>query len=105
MRVKLNGILYETVEDAARVYNVVPNTIRRWLREGRENAAVVKFKGDKRGNPQPITIEGMTFPTQKAANDAFGLSDNFLTQALNRNSVTALAKVTAAARAYKEKNQ
>jgi len=46
MRVKLNGILYETVEDAARVYNVVPNTIRRWLREGRENAAVVKFKGD-----------------------------------------------------------
>lgn len=102
MRVKLQGITYETVEDAAKAYNLKPSTIRRILSEGREHKIRVKYKGDKRGNPQPITIEGVTFPTQKAANDALGLPYNYLTQALVRNSKTSLERVAAATRAYKE---
>ena len=102
MRVKLQGIIYETVADAAKAYNLTTGTIRRILREGREGRIRVKYKGDKRGNPPPITIEGLTFPNQKAANDALGLSHNFLTQALYRNSKASLERVAAAARAYKE---
>ncbi len=104
MRVMIKGVLYETVEDAAKAYNVKPKQIYRALNEGREDRLQPKKQGCKRGQPQPITIEGVTFPNQKAANDALGFSFNYVTQAVNRNSAVQLAKVAAAARQYREKN-
>jgi len=104
MRVMIKGVIYETVEDAAKAYNVKPVCIRRALNEGREDRLQPKKQGCKRGQPQPITIEGVTFPNQKAANDALGFSFNYVTQAVNRNSAVQLAKVAAAARQYREKN-
>lgn len=105
MRVKLKGVVYETVEDAAKAFNLSPRTICLILCEGREDKIKKKAATDKRGSPKPFTIEGMTFPNQKAANDAFGLSNNFLTQAINRNSKKSLAKVALAARLYKERKE
>ena len=102
MRVKIKGVIYETVEDAAKAYNVKPNCIRRALNEGREDRLKPKPQGCKRGLPQPFTIEGVTFPNQKAANDALGFSFNYVTQAVNRNSAVSLAKVAEAARRYRE---
>ena len=103
MKVMLKGIVYDSVSDAAKAYNVTEHTIRRVLNEGRENTLQPKKDGCKRGKPEKFTIEGMTFPNQKAANDAFGLPYNCITQAVNRGSATSMARVIAAARAYKEK--
>jgi hypothetical protein len=99
----INGVLYETVEDAAKAYNVKPRQILLALNEGREDRMRVKKPGSKQGTPQPFTIEGVTFPNQKAANDALGFSYNYITQAINRNSAISLAKIAAAAREYKKK--
>ena len=98
----INGVLYETVEDAAKAYNVKPRQILLALNEGREDQMRVKKPGSKQGTPQPFTIEGVTFPNQKAANDALGFSYNYITQAINRNNAVSLAKIAAAAREYKK---
>lgn len=103
MRVMLKGVVYETVEDAAKAYNVKPACIRRVLNEGREDRFQPKPANSKRGLPEPFTIEGVTFPNQKAANDALGFSFNYVTQAVNRNSAVQLAKIAEAARRYREK--
>lgn len=103
MKVMLNGITYDTISEAATAYNVGEQTIRRVLNDGRQDTIQVKKANCKRGKPEPYTIEGMTFPNQKAANDALGLPYNYITQAVNRNSKVSLAKVAAAACAYKEK--
>ena len=103
MRVMIKGVIYETVEDAAKAYNVKPKQIYRALNEGREDRLQPKRQGCKRGLPQPITIEGVTFPNQKAANDALGFSFNYVTQALNKNSAPALAKIVEAVREYKKR--
>lgn len=103
MKVMIKGVLYETVEDAAKAYNVKPRQILLALNEGREDQMRVKKPGSKQGVPQPITIEGVTFPNQKAANDALGFSYNYITQAINRNRAVALAKIAAAAREYKKR--
>ena len=99
----IKGVLYETVEDAAKAYNVKPRQILLALNEGREDRMRVKKSGSKQGVPQPITIEGVTFPNQKAANDVLGFSYNYITQAINRNSAVSLAKIAAAAREYKKR--
>lgn len=104
MRVKIKGIIYETVEDAAKAFNVKPKQIQRALNEGREDRLRPKRQGSKQGTPQPITIEGVTFPNQKAANDALGFGYNYVTQAINRNSAVSLAKIAEAARRYGEMN-
>lgn len=103
MKVMLKGIIYDSVSDAAKAYNVTEHTIRRALNEGREDKLQPKKAGCKQGRPEPFTIEGITFPNQKAANDAFGLPFNTVTQAVNRGSATSMARIIAAARAYKEK--
>lgn len=105
MRVRIQGAVYDSVKDAAIAFNVTEQTILRVLREGREDRLKVKRIDCKRGRPQPITIEGMTFPNRKAANAALGLPYNYLGQALNRGKPKALAKVRAAAIAYKERLQ
>ena len=105
MKVLLNGVTYESVSEAATAYNVNKQTIRRVLNEGRQDTIKVKRVGCKRGKPEPYTIEGLTFPNQKAANDALCLPYNYITQAVNRNSKVSLAKVAEAARAYKEKKE
>jgi hypothetical protein len=102
MRVKIKGVTYETVDDAAKAYNLKPKQIQRAICEGREDQLRPKPQGCKRGLPQPITIEGVTFPNQKAANDALGFPFNYVTQALNKNSAPALAKIAEAARRYRE---
>jgi hypothetical protein len=103
MRVKIKGVIYETVEDAAKAYNVKPKQIQRAICEGREDRLQPKKLGSKRGLPQPVTIEGVTFPNQKAANDALGFGFNYVTQALNKNSAPALAKIVEAVREYKKR--
>jgi hypothetical protein len=103
MRVRIQGVIYDTLETAATAFNVTEQTIRRALCEDREARLKVRPADCKRGRPQPFTIEGITWPNQKAANTALGLSFNYITQAVNRNSAASLAKVAAAARAYKKK--
>jgi len=103
MKVMLKGVTYDSVSEAAKAYNVTEQTIRRALNEGRENTLEAKKADCKRGRPEKFTIEGMTFPNQKAANDAFGLPFNCVTQAITRNSPVSMARVVAAARAYKER--
>lgn len=103
MRVRIQGVIYDTLEEAAAAFNVTDQTIRRALCEGREDRLKVRPIGCKRGRPEPFTIEGLTFPNQKAANTALGLPFNYITQAVNKNRAVALAKVSAAALAYKEK--
>jgi hypothetical protein len=49
MRVKIKGVIYETVEDAAKAYNVKPVCIRRAINEGREDRLQPKKLGSKRG--------------------------------------------------------
>lgn len=102
MRVKIKGVIYETVEHAAKAFNIKPRQIQRALNEGREDRLRPKRNGSKQGTPEPFTIEGLTFPNQKAANDALGFGYNYVTQAINRNSAFSLAKVAEAARRYKE---
>ncbi len=104
MRVMLKGIIYESVEDAAKAYNVKPACVRRVINEGREDRFQPKPAKSKRGLPEPFTIEGVTFPNQKAANDALGFPFNYVTQAVNRNSAVSLAKVAEAVREYKKRN-
>lgn len=102
MRVKINGVIYDTVEDAAKTYNVKPRQILTAINEGREDRMKPNKQGSKREKPQPFTIEGVTFPNQKAANDALGFSFNYITQAVNRNSAIQLAKIAEAARRYRD---
>lgn len=103
MRVLIQGRVYATVQEAASAFNVTARTIQRVIYENREDSLKVKKIGCKRGLPQPITIEGLTFSNQKAANTALGLPFNYLTQAINRNSKKSLEKIAAAAAAYREK--
>lgn len=100
----IQGVVYDTVKDAAKIFNVKPKQILRALNEGREDRLRPKRQGSKQGTPEPFTIEGVTFPNQKAANDALGFGYNYVTQAINRNSAVSLAKIAEAARQYKEKN-
>jgi hypothetical protein len=102
MRVRIQNVIYDTLEEAAAAFNVTEQTIRRALCEGREDRLKVRLDSCKRGRPEPFTIEGLTFPNQKAANTALGLPFNYITQAVNRNRPKSLEKVAAAARAYKE---
>ena len=98
----IQGVVYDTVEDAAKTFNVKPKQILRALNEGREDRLRPKRQGSKQGTPEPFIIEGVTFPNQKAANDALGFGYNYVTQAINRNSVVSLAKIAKAARRYRE---
>ena len=102
VRVDIQGVIYETVGDAAEAYNVTEQTIRRVICEGREDTLKVKRKGCKRGRPEPFTMEGVTWPNQKAANTALGLPYNYITQSLNKGSIKGLNKIAATVRAYKE---
>lgn len=101
MRVRIQGVTYESVQEAALAFNVREQTIRRVLNEGREDRLKVKRVGCKRGRPEPITIEGVTFANHKAANEALGLPYNYISQAINRNRPKSMAKVEAVVRAYK----
>lgn len=102
MIVMIQGVIYDTLEDAAQAFNVKPKQILRALDEGREDRLRPKKQGSKQGNPQPFAIEGVTFPNQKAANDALGFSYNYVTQAVNRNSAVQLSKIAEAARRYRD---
>lgn len=101
MRVRIQGVIYETLQEAAKAFNVTEQTIRRVLCEGREATLKVKRIGCRRGRPEPITIEGVTFANHKAANEALGLPYNYISQAINRNRPKSMAKVEAVVRAYK----
>lgn len=101
MRVRIQGVIYETTQEAAVAFNVTEQTIRRVLNEGREATLKVKRIGCRRGRPEPITIEGVTFANHKAANEALGLPFNYISQAINRNRPKSMAKVEAVVRAYK----
>jgi hypothetical protein len=100
----IQGVVYDTVEDAAKAFNVKPKQILRALNEGREDRLRPKRQGSKQGTPEPFIIEGVTFPNQKAANDALGFGYNYVTQAINRNSAVQLEKIAEAARRYRETN-
>lgn len=105
MRIDINGTIYETVREAADAYNVTPKYLRRLLNEDRLHTIKPKKQGSKRGRPEPYSVEGLTFPNQKAASLSLGFKYNYVTNALVFQSEYAMAKIAAAAQSYKEKNQ
>jgi hypothetical protein len=50
----IQGVVYDTVEDAAKAFNVKPKQILRALNEGREDRLRPKRQGSKQGTPRAV---------------------------------------------------
>ena len=81
MRVLIRGIIYETVNEAAKALNINAMGIY---------SAISKGKVDQLGlgktKPKPIEIGGTTFPSMSAASKALGLDRSFLCQLKSNKS-------------------
>ena len=85
MRVKIRGITYETVREAAAAHNVTRSYVYDAIERGREDIIGIGI-----GNREPngkfvknqVTLYGVTFPSMKAASLALGFNKHYVRGAL-----------------------
>lgn len=85
MRVKIRGITYETVREAAKAHNVTTSYVYDAIERGREDIIGIGI-----GNREPngrfvknqVTLYGVTFPSMKAASLALGFNRHYVRGAL-----------------------
>lgn len=108
MSVTVRGVIYANVNEAAKALGVRPVTIYSALSRGRvDNVGLGPGKrpreNRKGGNPIPITIGGITYPTRAAASRALGLSAGYVTDTVNRKNDRAKQNLLARAMAITAK--
>lgn len=85
MRVKIRGVTYETVREAAKAHNVTTSYVYDAIERGREDIIGIGI-----GNREPngkfvknqVTLYGVTFPSMKAASLALGFNRHYVRGAL-----------------------
>jgi len=85
MRVKIRGVTYETVREAAAAHNVTRSYVYDAIERGREDIIGIGI-----GNREPngkftknkVTLYGVTFPSMKAASLALGFNKHYVRGAL-----------------------
>lgn len=89
MRVKIRGVTYETVREAAAAHNVTRSYVYDAIERGREDIIGIGI-----GNREPngkfvknqVTLYGVTFPSMKAASLALGFNKHYVRGALTTGS-------------------
>lgn len=106
-RVTVQGVTYESLKEAAAAFNIHPETLSRRITNRTEDTLEVTPVADRRGRPQPVILDGVTFANAREATKALGFKHNYISYAMGRfkDNATVQAKVAAAVRAYKEKKE
>jgi hypothetical protein len=89
MRVKIRGVTFETVREAAKAHNVTRSYVYDAIERGRADIIGIGI-----GNREPngkfvknqVTLYGVTFPSMKAASLALGLNKHYVRGALTTGS-------------------
>lgn len=102
MRVMIRGTIYDTELAAANAFGVTVAYINRMIDQGKEDT-IGLGRGGNNYVPKPYTIEGLTFSSMREASIALGFRPNRIAEIRSTSRQSAMDKVIAAARAYKEK--
>lgn len=104
MRVMIRGTIYDTELAAANAFGVTVAYINRMIDQGKEDQIGLGRGGNKH-KPKPYTIEGLTFSSMREASITLGFRPNRIAEIHSTERDSAMEKVRAAARAYKEKKE
>ena len=102
MRVLIRGTIYETELAAATAFGLTVAYINQMLDQGKADS-IGLGRGGNKYKSEPYTIEGLTFSSMRAASIALGFRPNRIAEIRSTSRQSAMDKVIAAARAYKEK--
>lgn len=104
MRVRIRGVTYETVREAAQAHAVSESYIYRLMTEGRQDTIGMgmgnwrkprdKFNGNK------IVLHGVEFPSMTAASLALGFKGHYIRGALQRPSKKSATRIREAVAQY-----
>lgn len=100
MKVLIRGKLYPSAKAAAEALGVTTSAVHSALSRGN-----IDTVGSGRSQPQPVELDGVTFPSIRSASLALGFKRTYLTNALNSSNDRVKNKIAAALAAYKEKRQ
>jgi hypothetical protein len=83
---RIRGVLYPSQAAAARALGIKPNTVARALNRGTEEFAGLgrRWPSDFGQKPKPCEIDGVQYPSQKAAATALGLTPSCICMRLRR---------------------
>jgi hypothetical protein len=87
MRVKVRGVVYESVDECAAALGVCRGTVCAALSRGREDAIGTgrgRHSGDRTGRAKPITVGGVRYPSIAAASRGLGMADGWLGDVLKK---------------------
>jgi hypothetical protein len=98
MLIKIRGATYPSVKTAAEAEGVTANAIYSALNRGN-----IDTVGMGKSQPQPVELDGIAFPSIRAASLALGFSRTYLGKVLSKGGDKSYAKLLAALTAYREK--
>ena len=94
----IRGVIYPSVKAAAEAEGVTVNAIYSALNRGN-----IDTVGMGKSQPHPVELDGIAFPSIRAASLALGFSRTYLGKVLSKGGDKSYSKVLAALTAYKEK--
>ena len=97
MLIKVRGVTYPSVRQAAQSLNVTDNAVYSALFRGR-----IEVLGLANTQKKPVEVEGLLFPSIASAARKLGLSEKYLCRVIATDSVTGMKRFRAAAVAYKQ---
>ena len=97
MLVRVRGVTYPSVRQAAQSLNVTENAVYSALFRGR-----IEVLGLANTQKKPVAVEGLFFPSIACAARKLGLSEKYLCRVIATDSVTGMKRFRAAAAAYKQ---
>lgn len=98
MLIKIRGVTYPSAKAAAEALGVKVSAVYSALNRGN-----IDTVGEGKSQPQPITLDGISFPSIRSASLALGFGRTYLGKILSKGGDKSYANLLAALTAYKEK--
>lgn len=104
MRVRIRGVTYETVREAAQAHGFSESYIYRLMTEGRQDSIGIGMgnwrKPRDRYDGNKIVLHGVEFPSMTAASLALGFREHYIRGALRRPSKRSETRIREAVARY-----
>lgn len=97
MKIKIRGVEYNSVKEAATAVGVSYHSVYTALDRGR-----LEVLGLGKTQPKPVTLEGIEFRSMTSASTALGFNRSYLREVMRRGGPKAQERVAVAARRYAE---
>lgn len=96
MKIKVRGVTYDSVKEAAKALNVTIDGVYGALDRG-----ALEMLGLGKTKPHPVTLEGIEFRSMTSASHALGFNRSYLREVMRRGGPKARERVAYAAMRYK----